>query len=415
MIEESFKIALRALAANALRTSLTMLGILIGVGAVIALLAIGQGAQAAVEQSYAFLGTNVLYVRPGAQSSGGIFMAAGSAATLTYDDAVAIAAPGAAPAVAAVAPVRNGGGQIVYQGTNTNTRLLGTTPSWLDVRSFRVERGEFFDDQAVEATSSVAVLGANVAARLFPDEEPIGQTLRINAGGQSLNVTVIGVLESKGGTGFQNQDDQIVLPISTLLRKLQSGRNATGAQALSEIDIKAVDDKSVDAAIAQVTAIMSEQHEGAQDFSVINSQDQVDAQKQSRQTLTILLAAVAGISLVVGGIGIMNIMIVSVTERTREIGIRKAVGARRQDILLQFLMEAVVVSLLGGLLGIAAGYAVSEFVDGRNLNGQVLQTVVQPDSIALAFGISVAIGLFFGIYPASRAARLNPIQALRYE
>ncbi|MGD9894160.1 MAG: ABC transporter permease, partial [Dehalococcoidia bacterium] len=329
--------------------------------------------------------------------------------------AVAIAAPGAAPAVAAVAPVRNGGGQIVYQGTNTNTRLLGTTPSWLDVRSFRVERGEFFDDQAVEATSSVAVLGANVAARLFPDEEPIGQTLRINAGGQSLNVTVIGVLESKGGTGFQNQDDQIVLPISTLLRKLQSGRNATGAQALSEIDIKAVDDKSVDAAIAQVTAIMSEQHEGAQDFSVINSQDQVDAQKQSRQTLTILLAAVAGISLVVGGIGIMNIMIVSVTERTREIGIRKAVGARRQDILLQFLMEAVVVSLLGGLLGIAAGYAVSEFVDGRNLNGQVLQTVVQPDSIALAFGISVAIGLFFGIYPASRAARLNPIQALRYE
>jgi putative ABC transport system permease protein len=415
MIEESFKIALRALSANALRTSLTMLGILIGVGAVIALLAIGQGAQAAVEQSYAFLGTNVLYVRPGSQSSGNVMLAAGSAATLTYEDAAAIAEPGAAPAVAAVAPVRNGAGQVVHQGSNVNTRLLGTTPSWTDVRSFRVERGEFFDDQAVEAASSVAVLGANVAARLFPEQDPIGQTLRINAGGQSVNVTVIGVLESKGGTGFQNQDDQIVLPISLLLRKLQSGRNATGAQALSEIDIKAVDDKSVDAAIAQVTAIMSEQHEGAQDFQVVNSQDQVDAQKQSSQTLTILLAAVAGISLVVGGIGIMNIMIVSVTERTREIGIRKAVGARRQDILLQFLMEAVVVSLLGGLLGIAGGYGVSEFVDGRNLNGQVLQTVVAPDSIALAFGISVAIGLFFGIYPASRAARLNPIQALRNE
>ena len=415
MIGESFKIAMRALWANKLRTSLTMLGILIGVGAVIALLAIGQGAQAAVEQRFAFLGTNVIYVRPGSQNVGGVRTAAGSAPTLTYDDAVAIAEPGAAPAVAAVAPVRMGFGQIVLQGTNLNTRILGTTPSWTEVRSFRVVRGEFFDDEAVESVSAVAVLGDGVARNLFPDGDPIGETLRVNAGGQSVNVRVIGVLEKKGGTGFQNQDDQIVVPISLYLRKMQNARTATGAQQLSEIDIKAVDDKSIEAAVAQVTEIMNREHRGAEDFQVTNVQDQIDAQKEASQTLTILLGAIAGISLVVGGIGIMNIMIVSVTERTREIGIRKAVGARQRDILMQFLMEALVVSLLGGLVGVLGGVGVSDFVEGKRLNGQVIETVVEPSSIMLAFGISAAIGLFFGIYPASRAARLNPIEALRYE
>jgi putative ABC transport system permease protein len=415
MIGESLAIALRALAANKLRTSLTTLGILIGVGAVIALLAIGQGAQAAVEQRFSFLGTDVIYVRPGSQSMAGVNQGAGSAATLVYEDAVALAEPGLLPAVVAVAPVRNSGGQVVYQGANLNTRIIGTTPSWTDVRNFRVVQGEFFDEQAVEAASAVAVLGANVAQNLFGDADAIGQTLRINAGGQSVNVTVVGILEKKGGTGFQNQDDQIVLPITVVQRKLQSARNATGAQQLSEIDIKAVNSKSVDLAVEQVTAAMSELHRGAQDFQVTNVQDQIAAQKEASQTLTILLGAIAGISLVVGGIGIMNIMIVSVTERTREIGIRKAVGARRRDILLQFLMEALVVSLLGGLVGVVAGVGMSEFVQGKELNGQAIQTVVQLNSVVLAFGISAAIGLFFGIYPASRAARLNPIQALRYE
>jgi len=415
VIGESFKIALRALWANKLRTSLTMLGILIGVGAVIALLAIGEGAQAAVEARFSNLGTNVIYVRPGSQNVGGVRSAAGSAPTLTYEDAVAIAEPGLAPAVAAVAPVRMTFGQLVYQGSNLNTRILGTTPSWTDVRSFRVARGDFFDDEAVESAGSVVVLGDGVARSLFPESDPIGETLRVNAGGQSVNVRVIGVLERKGGTGFLSQDDQVVMPISLVLRKLQSGRNAQGAQQLSEIDVKAIDDKNIDAAVAQVTAIMNEQHRGAEDFQVTNLQDQIDAQKEASQTLTILLGAVAGISLVVGGIGIMNIMIVSVTERTREIGIRKAVGARRQDILLQFLMEALVVSLLGGLVGVGSGVGLSHFVAGRELNGQVIETVVQPASIVLAFSISAAIGLFFGIYPASRAARLNPIEALRYE
>jgi putative ABC transport system permease protein len=415
MIGESFTIALRALYANKLRTSLTMLGILIGVGAVIALLAIGQGAQAAVEQRFAFLGTNVIYVRPGFQTVGGVRTQAGSAPTLTYDDAAAIAEPGVAPAVAAVAPVRGTFGQLVYQGVNLNTRIVGTTPSWTDVRSFRVTRGEFFDDEAVESVSPVVVLGHGVAQNLFPDADPIDETIRINAGGQSVNARVIGVLEKKGGTGFANQDDQIVLPISLVLRKLQSARNATGAQQLSEIDIKAIDDKSIEAAVEQVTAIMNEAHRGAEDFQVTNVQDQIDAQKEASQTLTILLGAIAGISLVVGGIGIMNIMIVSVTERTREIGIRKAVGARRRDILLQFLMEALVVSLLGGLAGVVGGIGMSRFVEGKELNGQAIATVVEPSSIVLAFGISAAIGLFFGIYPASRAARLNPIEALRYE
>ena len=415
MIGESFHIAMRALWANKLRTGLTMLGILIGVGAVIALLAIGQGAQAAVEQRFSFLGTNVIYVRPGSQNFGGIQSAAGSAPTLVYEDAVALAEPGAAPAVAGVAPVRNTFGQIVYQGVNLNTRILGTTPSWTDVRSFRVVRGEFFDDEMVETVSAVAVLGDGVARNLFPESDPIGETLRINAGGQSVNVRLIGVLEKKGGTGFQNQDDQIVLPISLVLRKLQSARNATGAQQLSEIDIKALDDKNIDAAVAQATEIMTKQHNGATDFQITNLQDQIDAQKEASKTLTILLGAIAGISLVVGGIGIMNIMIVSVTERTREIGIRKAVGARRRDIMMQFLMEALVVSLLGGLIGVVGGIGMSHFVEGKRLNGQAIETVVEPSSIVLAFGISAAIGLFFGIYPASRAARLNPIEALRYE
>jgi putative ABC transport system permease protein len=415
VIAESVRIALRALTANKLRTALTMLGIVIGVAAVIALLAIGQGASLAVESRFAALGTNVIYIVPGQQTLGGVRSAAGSAPTLTYQDYQAIAASDAVPAVAAVAPERGFFGQVIAQGLNTNTRIIGTTPSYQDVFNFYPARGEFFTDDDVQAKAAVVVLGATVAQNLFGDADPIGQTIRINAGGGSANLRVIGVMQPKGGTGFLNRDDQVFLPITTALARLQRARTATGGDLISSIDVQARSQKEITAAIDQVTQVLLARRHSPDDFQIRNVQDQIDAQKEASQTLTILLGAIAGISLVVGGIGIMNIMIVSVTERTREIGIRKAVGAKRRDILLQFLMEALVVSVIGGLIGILAGIGTSWFVEGKRLNGQEIQTVVVPGSILLAFSVSAAIGLFFGIYPASRAARLNPIEALRYE
>jgi putative ABC transport system permease protein len=416
MIGESLSIALRALTANKLRTALTMLGIIIGVGAVIALLAIGQGASAAVAARFSSLGTNVIYVTPGQQNVGGVRSASGSAPTLTLDDQEAIAASDAVPAVAAVAPERGFFGQVIAGGLNTNTRIVGTTPEYQDLMSFYPARGEFFTQDQVEQKALVAVLGATVAQNLFGDSEPIDQTIRINSGeGRSVNLRVIGVMQPKGGSGFLNKDDQVFIPITTGLSKLQRARTAAGAEQINTIDVKARSEKDIPAAIDQVTQVLLARRHSPDDFQIRNVQDQIDAQKEASQTLTILLGAIAGISLVVGGIGIMNIMIVSVTERTREIGIRKAVGAKQKDILLQFLMEALVVSILGGLLGILAGIGTSQFVEGKSLNGQQIQTVVQPASILLAFGVSAAIGLFFGIYPASRAARLHPIEALRYE
>jgi putative ABC transport system permease protein len=421
MLTESLSIALRALGANKLRTVLTMLGIIIGVGAVIALLAIGEGASAAVESRFSSLGTNVLTVVSGPQNVGGVRTSAGSSATLTADEAEALLDPVAAPAVAAVAPERNFFGQVVAAGLNTNTRIIATTPGYQDVNDFFVASGEFFSDEQNEQRAAVAVLGATTAQNLFSGADPIGETIRVTSGGgqggggTSLNLRVIGVMQAKGGTGFNNRDDAVYIPLLTGLSKLSASRSATGAQQVNSISVKATSSKDIEAATTQITAILTERLKSPDAFQIRNVQDQVDAQKQASQTLTILLGAIAGISLVVGGIGIMNIMIVSVTERTREIGIRKAVGAKRQDILFQFLMEALVVSILGGLLGIAAGLGTSELVNGRSLNGQQIQTVVQPASIALAFGVSAAIGLFFGIYPASRASRLRPIEALRYE
>jgi putative ABC transport system permease protein len=415
MIGESLQIALRALTANKLRTALTMLGIIIGVGAVIALLAIGQGASAAVESRFSSLGTNTFYVVPGSFNFGGVRSASGQAPTLTYEHAQAVAESENISAVAAIAPERFFFGQVIAQGLNTNTRIIATTPTYQEVVSFYPARGEFFTDEHVEQRALVAVLGATTATNLFGDSDPIEQTIRVNAGGQSVNLRIIGVMEPKGGTGFANKDDQVLVPLSTGLSKLQNARNANGAQQISQIDVKARTSKDIALAITQVQAVLQEKERNPDAFQIRNVQDQIDAQKQASDTLTILLGAIAGISLVVGGIGIMNIMIVSVTERTREIGIRKAVGAKQKDILLQFLMEALTVSIVGGLVGILAGIGTSGLVDGRSLNGQEIQTVVVPASILLAFGVSAAIGLFFGIYPASRAARLHPIQALRYE
>ena len=420
MIPKSLGIAFRALGANKLRTFLTMLGIIIGVGAVIALLAIGQGASAAVEAQYAALGTNVLYVTPGSQNVSGVRSSAGSAQTLTADDAEALQEPGALPAVLAVAAERNFFGQVIANGVNTNTRIVAATPAYPTVMDVAVASGAFYMEEDEQAKAAVAVIGPTTATTLFADGDPIGQTLRINSGGGggtgvSLNVRVVGVLQSKGGTGFANRDDTVLIPLQTGLTKLSSARSAGGGQVINQIDIKAVSTDAIPEAISQITTLLTQRLGSADAFQIRNTQDQIDARKQSSQTLTMLLGAISGISLVVGGIGIMNIMIVSVTERTHEIGIRKAVGARQVDILMQFMMEALVVSIVGGLLGVVAGVGTAYLVNGRTLNGQEIQTVIVPGSIVLAFAVAALAGLFFGIYPASRAARMNPIQALHYE
>jgi len=414
---ESIRIALRALGANKLRATLTMLGIVIGVGAVVGLMSIGRGAQASITASIQSQGTNLIFVRPGATQQGGVRTGQGNAPTLTFEDSEALVDPVRAPAVAAVAPELNQFAQLIASGQNYNSRILGTTPEYEDVRNFHVASGEFITRQNVDARSSVIVLGATVADNLFGDADPGGQTVKLSIGNRpGVNFRVVGVMERKGGTGFGNQDDMALVPISTMETRLATQRTARGARNVNTINVQAVDQASIKAAVEQVGEILRERHKAAQDdFTVQSQEDLLQVASQVTGVLTLLLGAIAGISLVVGGIGIMNIMLVSVTERTREIGIRKAIGARRKDILAQFLTEAIVVSVLGGAVGVALGIGIAQMAAGIDLNGQRLQTLVGPDSILLAFGVSGAIGLFFGSYPAVRAARLNPIEALRYE
>jgi putative ABC transport system permease protein len=414
---ESLRIALRALGANKLRTTLTMLGIIIGVGAVVGLMSIGRGAQAQITSSIQGQGTNLIFVRPGSTQQGGVRTAQGNAPTLTYDDAEALNQPGAVPAVAMVAPELTQFAQLIVSGQNVNTRLLGTTPEYQDVRNFRVADGEFITKQNIDAKSTSIALGANVAQTLFGEADPIGQTVKVSLGNRTgVNFRVVGVMERKGGTGFGNQDDVAIVPITTMLSRLSTQRNSRGVPNVNLINVQAVDEARIQEAIQQVGELLRERHKVTQDdFTIQTQEDLLQVANQITGVLTLLLGSIAGISLVVGGIGIMNIMLVSVTERTREIGIRKAIGARRKDILSQFLTEAVVVSVLGGGLGVGLGIAIAQLVSGVNLNGQRLTTYVAPDSILLAFGVSAAIGVFFGIYPAARAARLNPIEALRYE
>jgi putative ABC transport system permease protein len=319
--------------------------------------------------------------------------------------------------VAAVAPELSQFAQLIASGQNYNSRILGTTPDYEDVRNFHVVSGDFITRQNIDGRSSVIVLGATVADTLFGDSDPVGQTVKVSIGNRpGITFRVVGVMERKGGTGFGNQDDMAIVPISTMETRLSTQRTARGARNVNTINVQAVDQASTKAAVEQVGEILRERHKTAQDdFTVQSQEDLLQVASQITGVLTLLLGAIAGISLVVGGIGIMNIMLVSVTERTREIGIRKAIGARRKDILAQFLTEAIVVSVLGGAIGIALGIAIAQVASGFDLNGQRLQTLVGPDSILLAFGVSAAIGLFFGSYPAVRAARLNPIEALRYE
>jgi putative ABC transport system permease protein len=404
--------AFESLNANKLRSMLTVLGIVIGVAAVIAMLSIGRGAQASITNRIESIGTNLVYVTPGSTSQGGVRTASGSAGTLTIEDANALAN---LPNVVAVAPEVDARAQIAYQGQNTNTRLVGTTPDYQSTGNLTLSDGSFISDANQVAHSSVIVLGSNVATTLFGDTSGVvGQSVRVN--GQPYQV--IGVLQSKGGTGFFNQDDQVFVPLSTAQARLTGENSFRGANVINTINVEIASPNAVNQAMSDITDVMRQRHNtspGTDDFTVTSQQSVLSTVTQVTNTLTIFLGGIAGISLAVGGIGIMNIMLTTVTERTREIGLRKAIGARRRDILLQFLVESTMLSVLGGVIGVIVGWGISRLMGQVQLGGSAITPVVSLDSILLATLFSMAVGLFFGIYPASRAARLQPVEALRYE
>jgi len=408
-ITQSLRIALRSIGANKLRAGLTMLGIIIGVMAVVAMLSIGRGASAAITNQITSIGTNLLYVRPGSTESSGVRTAEGSATSLTKEDAAAL--EDLADAVG-VAPQVESFGQMAYLGNNTNARVLGVTPQYLDTMNVKVASGEFVSAANVTASSAVVVLGSQAATTLFDTADPVGQSVRIN--GQIFRV--VGVMESKGGTGFMNSDTQVYVPLTTAMSRLSRAGQFRGGNSVSVINVKITDSAKQDTVVQEISEVLRERHHVSQDdFNITSQQDVLNAANEVTGTLTIFLGGIAAISLIVGGIGIMNIMLVSVTERTREIGIRKAVGARKRDILAQFLTEAMILSLSGGLIGVLLGALAAGMISGMNVGTSTLNTVVDLDSILLAVLFSAAVGLFFGSYPANRAASLHPIDALRYE
>ena len=396
--------AFRALQRNKMRSFLTMLGIIIGVGAVIAMLAIGQGAEYSVKAQIASLGTNVLMVYPGAQQQAGVRTAAGSATTLTEDDALAIGRE--CPAVQYISPGSSAGGQIIAGNLNWSTGIQGVGTDYLEIRQWPIEYGEFFTDQDVKAAAKICILGKTVADNLFPETSPVDQTVRI----RSVPFKVVGVLTKKGQNAMgQDQDDVILAPYTTVIRRLSHWPN------LRFILVSATSLKDISVAQTQISELLRMRHKiqpyDPDDFTIRNQTDLAATATATTDILTILLASIASVSLLVGGIGIMNIMLVSVTERTREIGIRMSIGARSRDILTQFLIEALVLSLLGGIVGIILGVVGSSIISSL----AKWPTIVTAFSIILSFGFSIAIGIFFGFYPARKAAMLNPIDALRYE
>jgi macrolide transport system ATP-binding/permease protein len=408
---QSIRMALRSLMANKTRSALTMLGIVIGVAAVIAMLSIGRGAQASITGQIEGLGTNLLMVSPGSTQSSGVSSAAGSAQTLTYEDAQALAS---LSSLASIAPVSSSTGQFVYGNQNTRVSVTGVTPEYASVRNTKAAEGEFITAAHLNARSQVVVLGHSTAATLFGDAGlAVGKTVRIN--GQPFRV--IGVLESKGGSGMGSQDDLGLIPLTTAQTRLTGTTRVSGGQrSVSMIYVQAANSDKTDAATEDIRAMLRRRHRltttSDDDFSIMSQKDILNTMSQITNILTLFLGGVAGISLLVGGIGIMNIMLVSVTERTREIGLRKAVGARKRDILSQFLIEASWLSVMGGIVGIALGWGLSLLI------GQVISSitpVVSLDSVLLATAFSAAVGVFFGLYPAWRAGNLNPIDALRYE
>ncbi|MCX6149080.1 MAG: ABC transporter permease [Ignavibacteriales bacterium] len=399
-----FKVAIKSILKARMRSLLTALGIIIGVAAVIVMVAIGDGAQMQVEQQIAALGSNLLVIFPGSSSSGGISRGAGSINRFTMEDVNKINAN--ASLIKAVSPVVRAGGQVIGGTGNWSTQTQGVAPNYLEIRDWQLASGEFFTDKDVMARAKVAVLGQTVVQNLFPNTDPIGQQIRI----RNVPFKVIGVLSAKGQGAMGNDNDDVILaPSSTVLDRLTGGRYITYIQA------SAASTQQIQEAQDEITNIMREAHRlnpgDENDFTVRNQADITEAATATSKVLTILLASVAGVSLIVGGIGIMNIMLVSVTERTREIGIRLSVGARTTDIMVQFLTEAVVLSLSGGIIGVIIAFGVTYILN--NYSSQA--AYIRPEIILLAFGFAGAIGIFFGFYPAKKAANLNPIDALRYE
>jgi putative ABC transport system permease protein len=408
-IVHQFLEALRGLSSNKLRSALTVLGIVIGVAAVIAMLAIGRGAENSISGSIESIGTNLLYVYSGNQNVRNLI----NPKPLTLSDAFALADPVNAPSVLRVAPVIQSQGDVSYSGESTNTSIVGVTADYAAVSNLKASEGELISDMHYTNRAAVAVIGVDVANSLFGrTENLVGETIRVM--GQPFHV--IGVLESKGGGGFGSQDNRILIPLTTAQSRLIKRVNRDQVDSIS---VQAVDADSVSKAVEEVTQILSTRHRteiGKEDFSILNQQDILSIAQSITGVLTIFLGGIAAISLLVGGIGIMNIMFVSVTERTREIGLRKAVGARKLDILIQFLLESSVLSLIGGLIGILLAWGIASVVGQIAAASEVdIKPVVQLDMILLATLFSAGVGMFFGFYPSLRAANLQPVEALRSE
>jgi putative ABC transport system permease protein len=406
-IPSTLKISFRALRVNKMRSALTMLGIIIGVGAVIAMLAVGTGASERISQQISSIGSNLIIVLPGSTTAGGVRGGHGSQPTLTKDDADAILKE--CSAVQDVAPVLNGVAQIVYGNLNWSTGVYGTTSSMLNIRDWPLASGKSFTEQDVKSATKVCLLGLTVVENLFGSMDPIGQIVRI----KKIPFTVIGVLDRKGQSPQgQDQDDTIYIPITTAQKKI-FGTPFPGMVRIIMVKAKSTED--LDTAEKQITDLLRQRHrigpKKDDDFTIRNLTQIMQVREQSTKVMAILLGVIASVSLLVGGIGIMNIMLVSVTERTREIGIRMAVGAKTWDIRLQFIIEALTLSLIGGVMGIIVGVASSQIISA------VFDwtTVVSAISIIMAFGFSGLVGIFFGFYPAYKASLLNPIDALRYE
>jgi putative ABC transport system permease protein len=419
---DALRVAFRAIAANGLRSILTTLGMVIGVGSVIVLIAVGQGAQKGVQDQIRGLGTDLIFIKPAAASgaqNAGARGAPGSAQTLTKSDSDAIASSGI-PGIKSVAPqISVDGAQAIASSNNQGVTIIGTTPEYPDVRSSPVASGVFLTSDDVDKKALTMVLGSEIANTLFPDgQDPVGETVRISfAGGRiNLNFKVNGVMAPRGGSGGGVADNYIFVPVNTLQSRISFVRNASGEINVNQINVQTTaeaDQKTVSDAI---TDLLTNRHAvSSPDFTIQTQDDLLGAAGEVSRTLSILLGSIAGISLVVGGIGVMNIMLVSVTERTREIGIRRAVGARGKDIILQFVTEALALCAGGGILGIAIGIGISVGIDGRDIADQTMTTVIQPWSVAVAFAVAAGIGALSGSYPAYRASKLDPITALRNE